>query len=551
MSRRAPASRCEARGRVSAAAPALLATCLLLAGDVRADRVITTDGRVVTPQKAREEGQGYRLIFEHGEIALADRSLVQVVEIEGDMSDYVPKDENEREKLEQGYVRFEGRWMSKPAYEAELESRFRKSRERLEFLREHSSFRDAWVEETRHFEIRTNTSPELLEYYAELLEAYYSLMDKRIGIKPTAAYRKKKMKVNIYRSRSEFHDYTQVSPGVAGFFSPTEDSLNFYHDYAEPAVSDWIALHECTHLLTFLIDQRYVSQIWLNEAVADYFGSSTITVDKRGKLEIEPGKLQLDRTLTVQQAIEDGDYIRLEDLFFLEKANFQAFEYAHAWSFVYFLHNYDDGEYQKGFKKFFKDIYSLAKGLETETARWIPPTYSGKRVTPEAIREHLLKRLGVKDLAELEKQWLDYIAAIDIDAPEALLKRGIRAAQSFDFEAAIEDLDAAIESGTNDPRAYAYRSMARSLRGQREGALEDIERALEIDPLNAQYHYSRSTLLLGGFALSFGASSIAASVESDDTDDETKALAKSEAGLAMELDPDNDRYQEWYHQIDA
>ena len=71
-----------------------------------------------------------------------------------------------------------------------------------------------------------------------------------------------------------------------------------------------MGLHECTHLLTYLIDQQYVSQIWVNEAVADYFGSSTIEEDGRGKITITPGKIQTDRVLTVQRAIEEGNFIR-------------------------------------------------------------------------------------------------------------------------------------------------------------------------------------------------------------------------------------------------
>ncbi len=526
--------------------------CILLAWAplARADRVITADGREVTPLKAREEGGGYRLVFEHGEIVLEDKSLVQAVEIEGDMSDYEPQNDDERDKLAQGYVRFGGRWLSKPAYQAELGKRFEASRQRLEFLRQHAHFRDGWVKETKHFEIKTNTSPELLEYYAELLEEYYSSMDKRIGIKPTPTYRRKKMKVNIYKSRSEFHDHNrQLSPGVAGYFSPTEDSLNFYHDYADPTVSDWVALHECTHLLTFLVDQQYVSQIWLNEAVADYFGSSTITRDKRGRLQIEPGKLQLDRTLTVQQAIEDDKHVRLEDLFFIDRTSFSAFEYAHAWSFVYFLNHYDGGKYSNGFTKFFKDVYTLAKGLDYETVVWLPPSGHGKKIKPVAIRDHLLKSIKVKDLAELEEQWIEFMQAIDIDAPEALLKRGIRAAQRFDFEASLEDLDTAIEGGNEDPRAFAYRAMARSLQGQTDEALTDMERAIELDPLNAQYRYTFSTLLTGSFAMSFGSSTIAVTRDLDDLDAEDRAAAAAAAGLAMELAPENDRYREWYYDL--
>src|SRR5204863_6348785 len=129
-----------------------------------------------------------------------------------------------------------------------------------------------WTKETTHFAIRTNTSPELLDYYANLLETYYSLMDDRFGINPTPTMRRTKLGVNIYKSRKEFTKITHEPAGVAGFFSPSDKTLNFYHDYEEPDVSNWVSLHECTHLLTFLIDPEYLPQFWVNEGVADFFG---------------------------------------------------------------------------------------------------------------------------------------------------------------------------------------------------------------------------------------------------------------------------------------
>src|SRR6187431_1973478 len=103
----------RARSSISGrAAPALvvLAACWLLGGDARADRVVTTDGRILAPKKARAEGAGYRLEFENGTILLTDKSLVASAEIEGDMSDYVPANDDEREKLAQGYVKYRGKW---------------------------------------------------------------------------------------------------------------------------------------------------------------------------------------------------------------------------------------------------------------------------------------------------------------------------------------------------------------------------------------------------------------------------------------------------------
>jgi tetratricopeptide (TPR) repeat protein len=554
---------------VRAAAPAsawAAALLLALAPDAAADRVLTRDGRVLSPQKARERGGGYHLVFEHGEITLPDKSLVASVEIEGDMSEYVPQNEDERKKLEQGYVKYRGRWLSAPAYQDELKKQHEASRKRTEELALHSDWYNAWEKETKHFIVRSNTSPELLDHYCELMEAYWELMDQRIGINPTPSLKRMKMRVNIFKSHAEFVKIAEArSMSVLGFFSPMDKSLNFFHDYAEPARSEWVALHECTHLLTFLIDPQYIPQIWLNEAVADYFGSSRIVRDKKGKLRIEPGELQMDRTLTVQQAIKDveqgtvdGDehrpFTKLEDLLVLTRDKFDGFQYAHAWSFVYFLNTYQDGKYSKAFDRFFKGLYTLEKGIpfSSEAVGGAVPEMGGvgKLVAPADIREYLLKRLGVKDVDLLERQWKEHIAAIPIEGSVARLKRGLLAVSRMDYEDALPDLDAAIEAGTKDPRAFSARARARFAGKETDKAKADFQKAIELDPLRASYRYDLSRLMTGlYFVPTKDMEGVTLEIDVDEKGRLTDAEAKLQAGLAMELDPENPRLREWYEQF--
>jgi len=557
------------------------ALAVLLAGQVlalsaAADRVVTVDGRILAPKKARVLDQGYRLVFENGEIVLPDGSLVKSVEIEGDMSEYVPQNDDEKAKLAQGYVKYRGKWLSKPAYEETLRREHEESRARTEDLAQHSDWRNAWSKETAHFLLRSNTSKELLDYYAELFEAYYGLMDQRIGIDPTPSLRRTKMEVNIFKNRAEFLELAPYGeappPGLAGFFSPSGKSLNFFHEYPEPAISTWIGLHECTHLLTYLIDPDYRPQIWCNEGVADYFGSSKVTRDKKGRITIVPGELQTDRVLTVQQAIEAGTSalpttagapaagagagkasarregrpnMTLEQLFSVSREEFTAFEYAHAWSFVYFLNNFDRGRYAKGFAQFFKGLYTLDKTLPVELEG------GGKRVPAKAIRDYLLKKLGHKDTVQLEKEWLAFVAEVPIQGPEARLKRGLNAARQLDLEAALEDLDAAIDAGVTDPRAWATRARARVFTGKLKQGLADLEKAIAVDPLNPLYRYELSVLLSEPDVLTasaMGGGVIDAGVEegAEDAPIPGKPLAKVQAGLAAELDPENERFRKWF-----
>src|SRR5690606_13147053 len=132
----------------------------------------------------------------------------------------------EREKLAQGYVKYRGRWMSRAGYQEELRKQTEASKKRTAELAEHSDWSSAWEKETAHFRVRSNTSPELLAYYAELMETFYQLMDERIGIDPSPSLKRTKMQVNVYKSHEEFQALAQPgSASVLGFFSPMAKSL--------------------------------------------------------------------------------------------------------------------------------------------------------------------------------------------------------------------------------------------------------------------------------------------------------------------------------------
>ena len=537
---------------------------LLLAGllstTATADRVITDDGRIITPKKAREEGEGYRLTFESGEILLPSKEGIKAIEIEGDMSDYVPKDANEQKKLDDGYVRYRGKWYSKKGYETQLKKEHEASKKRTDEMALHSKWSNAWERETKHFVFYTNTSEEWLEYYSDLLEAYYSLMDKQIGIKPTLSYRKKKMTVNVYKSHEEFIEVSNetmeevggrpLTRSTLGYFWSFDDTLNFFHNYSEPQQATWVGLHECTHLLTFLIDQQYQPQIWLNEAVADYFGSAKVEIDKRGKFKIEPGMLQTDRVLTVQKAIEEGKDTKLEKLFTITRDNFNGFQYAHAWSFVYFLNNFKDGKYAKGFARFFRELYTSFKGIEYQQVAAGNTTGVGFKASPSEIRSHLLKRIGVTDVEQLETDWKTFIKEIPINGPEALLKRGLRSVRMFEFAKALPDLDEAIEGGITDARAYAARGTARAFGGSPSDGVEDLKKAVELDPLSASYRYQLSQLMCGRASSGSGSGFFATDDDEEPEKDINNPEAKIQAGLARELDPENEQFRRWYQRFE-
>ncbi|MBL8804598.1 MAG: DUF1570 domain-containing protein [Planctomycetes bacterium] len=536
------------------------------------DRVITHDNRFLECKKVREDGSNYRIEFEHDVVVLA-KDKVKAVEISGDMSDYVPKDDDERQKLAQGFIKYKGKWFSKAAYEDELEKEAAASKKRADEIALHSDWENAWVKETKHFVVKSNTSPELLDYYCELMEAYYSLMDERFGIKVSPVLGRTKMDVHVYKNKADFTKYAKPdSPSVLGYFNRGESPpvLTFYHYYAEPAQTEWVALHECTHLLTYLIDPQYYPQIWLNEAVADYFGSSEISRDKKGKLVIKPGAMQSDRLLTVQDAMKDGTDTKLDKLFDIERDDFDGFQYAHAWAFIYFL-NESNPKYQKAFNRFFKDLYTQAKGITYETVA-VPAQFdksgTAKQASAKEIRRVVLQALGVKDLNVLEKEWKTWIGNIKLTEPEQLFKRAYtsvayrglwvigtdgridREKTKKAAEQALEDLDAALKGGLKDARAHWARHSVLKELDRDEEARAALQAAIDLEPLNARYRWDMGGLLNGGFSMSMG----------DDEDSSSFTVdgmgrPKDEAlkcyGLATELAPDNDVYRRQFEKFKA
>ena len=153
----------------------------------------------------------------------------------------------------------------------------------------------------------------------------------------------------------------------------------------------------------------------------------------------------------------------------------------------------------------------------------------------------------MNDLDALEKEWLEYIASIPIDAPDARLKRGLRSAMMGEYKESMEDLTAAIDAGLTDPRAFSTRAVANALGSKMSVALEDINHAIELDPLNAQHHFDRSHYLLGIPSFRNFTSEKKNVFEKA----ENLAEARKEAGLAVSLDPENRFFPDWRKMLGA
>ena len=177
----------------------------------------------------------------------------------------------------------------------------------------------------------------------------------------------------------------------------------------------------------------------------------------------------------------------------------------------------------------------------------------GKLVAPVDIRAYLLKKLKVSDVSALEREWREFVESIPIEGAKARLKRGLLAVRQLRYEEALPDLDAAIEAGITDPRAWAARGRVHALTDAKDKALADYRAAIQKDPLAAGFRYELSRVLVGATPAPKAAPT-GASGASDDGEDGAPKFnnedARAEAGLASELAPENDRFRAWYERFE-
>jgi tetratricopeptide (TPR) repeat protein len=258
-----------------------------------------------------------------------------------------------------------------------------------------------------------------------------------------------------------------------------------------------------------------------------------------GRLRLEPGAVLAGRVLTVQQAIRRGEALRLSELVLLGPLEFGPFEYAHAWSLVYFLNQ--SPQHRRGFEDFQRRLYSL-RGIDYERVEAQTWTGFAKRVDPEDTLALLLGRLRL-DAAELEREWKSFVSALAVDGPEARLERGYELVRSGTAlgqpelrERALADLIAAVEGGLRDPRAWVGLGWIRIHEGRRQQAAAEFRRAVAMDPLNARYRFDLAYALSG--------------LREPEGHADGPALdlleARRQFGLCTELDPENERYRSVY-----
>jgi len=463
----------------------LLLSGLVLLSPLRADKLIMHDGRIVEGCRIVEKEQGLFAVFEHGTLKLVPS---QIREFLYDSTEtYVPRNEYEREQLANGFVLFEGLWMSTARRESVLKKRLEDREAKVREARSHLAWDNAWRKENAHFELISNTSDHLFGEHYGLFDQFYDVFTKKWKIPGKHRIKVKKPVIKIYRNRASYHA-TGAPASSAGLFNFVTNELWLYYDAADPRFTLDVLFHEGTHLMVHLLRPDFRFPIWVNEGLAEYYGSSLVSA----KGSVKTGIIQEGRLVRLRNALETGKYIPLERMVLTEKRKFGSLHYAEAWCLVHYLLEHE--KYDSKFKSF---IQALATGTGFREVRF--GVGRGKNASTVTLKETLSlfkKKMGVNSLEKLESEYLDYVT---YGLPDAGMRGYVILARismrDGAYDDALEATEIALDMGSRDPNCYLYRGRIFAVKERYEQAVVALQRAIERDPLNPYFHAEQGRIL--------------------------------------------------------
>lgn len=474
------------------------------------DIIITNHGKIFEGQVS-EKGDVYFIDVDGGKIT-TPKALIKKVEYVSPVSE-PPKTEEEKKKAANGYVKFQGKWISSNRFKLERKRELQKIRDKIDGLKKHSDPANPWRAKTSRFILETTTSQELLNHYVELFDAHMTAFEQRFKINISKEARKRKPIVRIFKDRAEYMNFTRAF-GTGGYFSFVDNTLHLFHNFEDPALTASVLLHEGAHLLNYLSNTRFAGRPhWIEEGVAEYFGSSKISRNKRGKLILEPGQILGNRLLFIHNLVATRKVNNLRAA--LATKSYKYPDYAYWWSFVHFMIHSE--EYGNKFLKFYRKLYALRNVEGRKNGDFV-------YVSSEESVKAFEKSLKIKDWDLVQAKWEQFIVdnvekvggygwmvlgrdlyfeSFKRKAVEENAKKGEELdgkSQKTLLEESMEALNRSIEEkGYVKAEAFYYRAMAYKEIFEYQKGLQDINRSIELDPLNDRYYSRRAVFqyLLG------------------------------------------------------
>lgn len=165
----------------------------------------------------------------------------------------------------------------------------------------------------------------------------------------------KKLKLKLYKDRDEFKSYNMLSGWAEAFY--LKPYCHQYYSDEEANPYHWM-IHEATHQLNAEVAGFKLAK-WLDEGIAEYFGTSTFENDllTTGRIDVDTypiwwldtmnlsGDLDKDiaalKIIPLKAIITNKNGPDLDEYFNLY--------YIHWWSLTHFLIHYKDGQHKEAF----------------------------------------------------------------------------------------------------------------------------------------------------------------------------------------------------------
>ncbi len=440
-----------------------------------------TDGRVFVGLDMEHAEDGVLVHFDNGDVTVPARLVRDV--IIGGIEEAVAETEDEKKKQEKGYVRFEGEWMQPGRRDKIVEERLDARRAEIEEMTEHGEWANHLEDETRHFQFKYTIPRFVFEGYRDRMEAYFDIFAKDWRVKQPRD--KGKLTVNFYGSRKEFNRTSGAKGGTLAYFMFLGDyDLNVFFDRLDPERTETIMYHEANHYLQKLIDTRFSYPHWPGEALAEYYGGS-LWDPKKKKLSV--GLVQEGRLVEIRSDIAQGERLGIRDLILEDRYE----DYTWGWSLVHFLMN--DKRYESKFKKFFVGLTS------DSDIRRVDSSFALRTVEGPDMLEAFKSYLGLRtdeDLAELEKEWHEYIEeTLEIKGTKGMESAALAAKSGGRKIRAKRLFEECIAAGTPSPNVYHHYAQLLWSQKEKDAAIEAWREAIALDPLIGAYHHALGTAL--------------------------------------------------------
>ncbi len=438
----------------------------------------THDGRFVFGKEIIRKKGGVVVRYDNGDVFVPDRMIQDVFSTSKDFQ-YEPKNDKERKKLARGLVPFQGKWL-KPLLAKRRIAEFRKKlAARLQTQRDRKEWVNHATVETRTFRFNYNIPDDLFNDLKVLFEVYY---------KTFTGYWKKKTKlahkptINIYADHGDFSQVSGAKGGIVGYYHPGSNELHIYWDRTDPEYTIDVLFHETNHMLVDMIDGRFNYPHYIEEAMAEYYGASEW--DKKHKKMIIGG-IQAARLVEIRADIAKNKWMPLSQL--IGSRGYSS--YTWGWSFVHFL--MQTKKYSKKWQKLWIDLAHKKSGIKR-----ISMGGGMKEIEPEEFTRLLLKYTGHKKLATLEKEWHAYVKHLEIGELQGMEKAARKLREQGKIAEARKYFEKAVQLGSKS--AVTYGAFATILRKSSEQprAIVMIDRAIELDPLEAEFYYRKGKILM-------------------------------------------------------